>query len=70
MRNRRAGDRILSGGMHKTVRKLPAMAKFPPEVRARMPLLCDEAGVLAVPGGPLRDGAAKHADKTLLLFFQ
>jgi len=70
LRNRRAGDRILSGGMHKTVRKLPAMAKFPPEVRARMPLLCDEAGVLAVPGGPLRDGAAKHADKTLLLFFQ
>ena len=70
LRNRRAGDRILVGGMHKTVRKLPCMAGLAPEVRARMPLLCDEVGVLAVPFGPVRDGGAKHPDKSLYLFFQ
>ena len=69
LRNRRAGDRILAGKCHKSVRKLPSMAAFSLEERARMPLVCDEAGVLAVPFGPLRDGAKKSADRTLYLFF-
>jgi tRNA(Ile)-lysidine synthetase-like protein len=69
LRNRRAGDRILSGKCHKVVRKLPAMAALPPKVRERMPLLCDDEGVFAVPFGPLRDGAKKGADQTLYLFF-
>lgn len=69
LRNRRTGDRILSGKCHKTVRKLPAMAAFPLDVRERMPLLCDGEGVLAVPFGPVRDGVKKNADKTLYLFF-
>ena len=69
LRNRRAGDRILAGKCHKTVRKLPGMSKLPLETRERMPLLCDGDGVLAVPFGPVRDGAKKNADKTLYLFF-
>lgn len=69
LRNRRAGDRILAGKCHKSVRKLPCMARFSLETRERMPLLCDGEGVFAVPLGPLRDGAAKNADKTLYLFF-
>ena len=69
LRNRRAGDRVLSGKRHKAVRKLPSMSAFSPEERARMPLLCDADGVLAVPFGPVRDGAGKAPDKTLFLFF-
>lgn len=69
LRSRRAGDRILSGGVHKTVRKLPVMTAFTPSERARMPLLCDEDGILAVPNGPVRDGAAKKPDTAVLLFF-
>ncbi len=69
LRNRRAGDRILSGKCHKSVRKLPCMAKFSLQTREGMPLLCDEDGVLAVPFGPVRDGAKKNADKTLYLYF-
>lgn len=69
LRPRRAGDRILSGGKHKLVRKLSCMAPFSLAERARMPLLCDEAGVVAVPFGPLRDGAAKNPDQHLLLLF-
>lgn len=69
VRNRRAGDRILAGRCHKSVRKLPCMADFPLAVRERMPLLCDGEGVFAVPNGPVRDGAKKNADRTLYLFF-
>lgn len=69
VRNRRAGDRILSGGCHKAVRKLPCMARFSPATRKSMPLLCDADGVFAVPGGTLRDGAKKNADTVLYLFF-
>ncbi len=57
LRPRQAGDRILSGGHHKAVRRLACMAPFSPAERARMPLVCDTEGVLAVPFGPVRDGA-------------
>ena len=53
---------------HKSVRKLPSMARLPLEMRARLPLLCDGEGVYAVPFGPLRDGAKKNADRTLYLY--
>ena len=69
LRNRRAGDRILAGKCHKSVRKLPSMADLPLATRERMPLLCDGEGVLAVPFGPVRDGAKKNADSTLYLYF-
>ena len=68
LRNRRAGDRILAGKCHKSVRKLPSMARLPLEMRERLPLLCDGEGVYAVPFGPLRDGAKKNADRTLYLY--
>lgn len=69
VRPRRAGDRILHGRMHKAVRKLPELAALPLALRARMPLLADGAGVLAVPFARLRDGAAKDPDTTVFLFF-
>ena len=69
VRCRRAGDRILCGGKHKVVRKLSSMAVFSPAVRARMPLLCDDEGVLAMPFGPVRDGAGKNPDLALQVFF-
>ena len=76
VRPRRAGDRILHGGMHKAVRRLKQISHLSPAVRARMPLLLDGSGVLAVPfAAPrplLRDGAApKHSppDITVFLFF-
>lgn len=69
LRPRKEGERIALGGQHKLLRKLPAMAAYPPSVRAHMPLPCDDAGVLAVPGGPVRDGAAAQAELFLQLYF-
>ncbi len=52
----RAGERILLGGMHRQLRKCYAARGFSPDVRAKMPLLCDGEGVLWAPGVGLRDG--------------
>ncbi len=77
LRNRREGDRLLHGGMHKAVRRLAGLSLLPPPVRARMPLVADGEGLAAVPlgrenGAPLyRDGTdPKHGgDLMLYLFF-
>ena len=54
----RQGDVILCGGMHKRIRKLYGERHVPQHLRARLPLLCDDEGVIAVPGICVRDGAA------------
>ena len=60
-RNRREGDKILLGGHHKSLKKLFTEKKIPPELRARLPLLCDENGILAVPNVGIRDGSRSSA---------
>ena len=69
LRRRMAGDRILSCGMHKAVRRLECLKHLSPEARARMPLLLDACGILAVPFGPVRDGANKAPDLEILVYF-
>ena len=58
-RSRRGGDKILSGGMHKSVKKLMCEKKIPPELRQRLPVICDDKGILAIPAVAVRDGAKK-----------
>ena len=53
----REGDVILSGGMHKKIRKLYGQSGTPLSLRPRLPLLIDADGILAVPGICVRDGA-------------
>ena len=62
----REGDVILSGGMHKKIRKLYSAEGIPLSLRAKLPLLCDHDGVIAVPGICLRDGAAAAQDQKTL----
>ncbi len=69
VRSRATGDVILSGGMHKIVRRLSPLRVLPPEVRARMPLLVDDNGILAVPYGAVRDGATARADLAVDFYF-
>ncbi|MBQ2999194.1 MAG: tRNA lysidine(34) synthetase TilS [Clostridia bacterium] len=56
-RNRREGDNILLGGHHKSLKKLFTEKKIPPELRAKIPIFCDENGILAVPSIGIRDGS-------------
>ncbi|MBQ9086476.1 MAG: tRNA lysidine(34) synthetase TilS [Clostridia bacterium] len=56
-RNRLPGDRILAGGMHKSVKKLLCDKKIPLSLRARLPVLCDNDGIVVIPGVAQRDGS-------------
>ena len=60
------GDVILLGGMHKKIRKLYSEQGVPLALRAKLPLLCDHNGVIAVPGICLRDGVAAAQDQNTL----
>ena len=57
-RSRCSGDRILSGGMHKSIKKLMCDKKIPIDMRSRIPIICDDKGILAVPFIAVRDGAS------------
>ena len=55
-RPRRAGDSYRYGNMTRDVRRLMSGAHLPHKLRSRLPVICDEAGILWVPGFGVRDG--------------
>jgi tRNA(Ile)-lysidine synthase len=57
-RRRQEGDRIRMGGMSRSIKKMFCDKKIPRELRSRLPVLCDEEGVVAVPLLGVRDGTA------------
>lgn len=56
LRTRRAGDSFLWHGHHRKVKKLLCDRGVPREVRDRLPILCDDSGILWIPGIGVRDG--------------
>ena len=56
-RTRLPGDTLLLRGHHHSVKKLLQESHLPPEDRARLPILCDNCGIVWLPGVGLRDGA-------------
>lgn len=61
-RSRQTGDKILSGKIHKSVKKLMNEKKIPLELRERIPVICDDDGILAIPLVAIRDGAKIQND--------
>ena len=59
-RQRQSGDRILMGGMHKSVKKLMCDKKIPLEIRSRIPIIYDSDGILAIPFIGIRDNAKSN----------
>ena len=55
-RCRQSGDKILSGKVHKSLKKLFNEKKIPLELRNRIPIICDNNGILAIPLVAVRDG--------------
>lgn len=62
-RDRRAGDRILENGMHKSVKKLMCDRKIPLELRSRIPVIYDDEGIVAIPFLAVRDGMKTNENK-------
>jgi len=69
MRFRRDGDTVRIGGMTRRVKKLMNEVKIPPESRGRLPVLCDDIGILWIPGLPCRDSAAGTSDEISFTYF-
>ena len=55
-RTREPGDVLLLRGCHRKVKKLMQESRIPPADRDRLPILCDEEGIVFLPGVGLRDG--------------
>ncbi len=67
-RSRKEGDKILSGGMHKSVKKLMCDKKIPISKRDLLPIVCDSEGILWIPGVALRDGAKNKKENIILSY--
>jgi tRNA(Ile)-lysidine synthase len=61
VRFRHGGERLLTGGRHRSLKALLQEAGVPPWQRNTLPLIHDDAGLLAVPGVAHRDGAGGAA---------
>lgn len=67
-RFRREGDFIVSGHHRKSVKKLLCEKKVPPDERGSLPFLCDDEGILWIPGVALRDGVSGKDDDIIVLW--
>ena len=63
LRERRAGDKIFMGGMHKSVKKLMCDKKIPPELRYRVPMICSGDEIIAIPFVGMCDSADPKKNK-------
>ena len=71
VRGRAAGDRIRLNGMSKSVKKLMCDKKIPLELRDRLPVICDDNGIVAIPLLGVRDGSRpKASGETLHLLLR
>ena len=69
LRSRQSGDSIRLSGGSKSLKKLFIDRKIPAAQRDGIPILCDEAGILGIPGiGVNLDRAAKTLPATRIQF--
>lgn len=66
LRTRRSGDVIRLRGHHRRLKKLFCDLGVPLAMRDRLPLLCDEQGIVWIPGIGLRDGMAPKSGEPAL----
>ena len=71
VRNKRDGDTIKSGGFTKKLKRIFADRHIPSHKRELIPIICDDEGVLVIPGIATRDGACVKgknvADETVII---
>lgn len=70
VRGRADGDRYSFGGMTRRVKKLFCDKKIPLSERERIPIICDDAGILWIPGFPAREMAAQSDEEKLYIYIE
>ena len=69
IRSRRSGDAIRLPGGTRSIKKLFIDRKIPASQREQIPILCDDAGILGIPGIAVNlDRAAKELPATRIEF--
>ena len=68
LRSRLPGDRVAAGGARRTVKNLLQEAGVPADLRRDLVFLCDERGIIWIPGAALRDGCAADGDAVYAIF--
>ena len=68
-RSREDGDAYRYGGMNRKVKKLYRDRHVSADRRHRLPLVCDEDGIVWIPGFPVRDGGKGVPSDSLYLAF-
>lgn len=66
-RSRSAGDAYVSGGMTRKIKKHMINEKIPLSIRSRIPVVCDEEGIIWVPGLGLADRLKNQEGELLSL---
>ncbi len=61
-RGRMAGDKIKINSMNKSLKKLLCDKKVPLNIRSRLPVICDDSGIIAVPYIGVRDGYGPYGN--------
>ena len=69
IRSRLPGDTYRYGGMTRKVKKLFCDAKLPGSVRRTLPLLCDEKGIIWIPGFGVRDSKKDQGQKLIYAYY-
>ena len=57
VRSKRDGDCVKSTGMTKKLKRVLSDLHIPSHLRSRLPVICDDGGVVTIPGIVARDGA-------------
>jgi len=65
VREKRDGDSYCYGGMTHKLKKLFNDRKIPPSERCKIPVICDNLGILWVPGFGVRQGGQKNPKRKL-----
>ncbi len=69
VRNKQEGDRVISLGHTKKLKRVLSDRHIPFHIRSTLPVICDEAGIVAIPGIIARDGAfAKNGDLEIITY--
>ncbi len=61
IRSRKEGDVIFYGGITRKVKTLFSDLKIPREIRDLIPILCDDKGIVWIPGFGVRDDGVKNS---------
>jgi tRNA(Ile)-lysidine synthase len=67
VRQKKDGDTVCYGGITRKLKKLFSDRKIPKDKRDLIPIICDDSGVVCVPGYGVRDDGVKDSQKKLFL---